>query len=228
VRPLGDDDRVADEQSIFEYPGNDIDVRWDGRLCIHVGECGRSDGELFVPGRTPWCDPNVAGSVATVTEVCQRCPTGALTFLRKDGGAAEVAPAQNQVVVANDGPLYVTGDLAIDGAADDQPGLRFRAALCRCGQSQNKPFCDNSHREARFADQGAVGSKGQDTIEEGGKLQIRRAPNGPLIVNGNFTIVTGAGRVAWRGTRAALCRCGSSKTKPFCDGSHKAAGFTAE
>ena len=62
----------------------------------------------------------------------------------------------------------------------------------------------------------------------GGPLEIKRAPNGPLLLNGNFTIVTGAGRESWRGSKAALCRCGQSKNKPFCDGAHAAAGFEAE
>ena len=139
-----------------------------------------------------------------------------------------LAPAQNTLMVLYNGPYYAHGDLAIEGSPEDMPGVRRRVALCRCGQSKNKPFCDNSHREIRFADQGAVGSTGEPSIEEGGKLEVRRAPNGPLLVNGSFTIVTGAGRVAWRGTRAALCRCGESKNKPFCDGAHRAAGFEAE
>ena len=218
---------MADEK-VHEYPGEQVDVRWDGRLCIHVGECGRASGELFVGGRQPWCDPDQGGAAAEVVDVVERCPTGALTYIRKDGGSPELAPGRNQVVVTNDGPLYVTGDLSIDGAAEDMPGVRTRAALCRCGASSNKPFCDNSHREARFADHGAVGSKGEASIVEGGKLEIKRAPNGPLLVNGSFTIVGGSGRAAWRGTRAALCRCGASKNKPFCDGTHKAIGFEAE
>lgn len=224
---------MADEQDIHEYPGEQVDVSWDGRLCIHVGECGRAEGPLFTAGRNPWCDPNVAGSADEVADVCERCPTGALTYLRKDGGAAEQAPGRNQVVVSNDGPLYVTGDLEIVGAAEDMTGVRFRAALCRCGRSSQKPFCDNSHRNTSdgvepFHDAGAVGSTGEPSIEEGGKLVIKGVPNGPLLVNGSFTIVTGAGRVAWRGTRHALCRCGSSNNKPFCDGAHKAAGFVAD
>ncbi|PRP93211.1 Iron-binding zinc finger CDGSH type [Enhygromyxa salina] len=220
---------MADEQDIHEYPGEQVDVRWDRRLCIHVGECGRAEGELFVGGRAPWCDPNVVGDdVEHVVDVVERCPTGALTYIRKQGGATEVAPGRNQVVVANDGPLYLSGDLAIDGASEDMAGVRFRAALCRCGASKTKPFCDNSHRELRFEDQGAVGSTGEPSIEEGGRLEVKRAPNGPLLVNGSFTIVGGSGRVAWRGTRAALCRCGASKNKPFCDGAHKAIGFQAD
>ncbi|NVB42740.1 CDGSH iron-sulfur domain-containing protein [Pseudenhygromyxa sp. WMMC2535] len=219
---------MSDEQETTTYPGERVDVTWDGRLCIHVGECGRAVGDLFTGGRDPWCQPDQAGSVEEVAEVCKRCPSGALTYARKDGVLGEVAPGRNQVVIANDGPLYFSGDLDIDGAAEDMQGVRFRAALCRCGQSKNKPFCDNAHREARFEDQGAVGDTGEPSIEEGGKLEVKRAPNGPLLVNGSFTIVSGSGRTAWRGTRAALCRCGHSKNKPFCDGSHKPAGFEAD
>jgi CDGSH-type Zn-finger protein len=122
----------------------------------------------------------------------------------------------------------VRGDLEIDGAGKDMDGVRFRAALCRCGQSKSKPFCDNSHEEAGFKDYGAVGDKGDGLESEGGTLKVGHAPNGPLLLNGNFTIVAASGRKAWSGTKAALCRCGDSKNKPFCDGSHKDAGFQAD
>ena len=219
---------MMSEQKTHTFRGEKVDVTWDTRLCIHVGECGRAEGELFVGGRDPWCQPDLAASANEVVEVCERCPSGALSYIRKDGGAAEQAPGRNVAVISNDGPLYISGDLEIDGAGEDMPGVNYRVALCRCGASKNKPFCDNSHREVGFKDQGAVGSRGDAAIAEGGKLEVRRAANGPLLVNGNFTIVTGAGRVAWRGTKAALCRCGASKNKPFCDGSHKPAGFEAE
>ena len=140
---------MSDEQT-HKYPGDQVEVSWDGRLCIHVGECGRAEGELFVGGRDPWCDPGKAGSVQEVVEVCERCPTGALTYIRKDNGGPELSPGRNQVVVANDGPLYLTGDLSIDGAAEGMTGVRTRAALCRCGASKNKPFCDGAHRTIGF------------------------------------------------------------------------------
>ena len=62
----------------------------------------------------------------------------------------------------------------------------------------------------------------------GGPLEVKRVENGPLLVKGNFEIVASGGQTTWRGTSAALCRCGASKNKPFCDGSHREAGFTAE
>ena len=105
------------------------------------------------------------------------------------------------------------------------PGVRYRAALCRCGASKNKPFCDNSHAEIGFEDAGAVGEPGPGLAGQGGALSVRAMPDGPLKLQGNCTIKAGSGRVAWEGTGVALCRCGASANKPFCDGSHRAAGF---
>lgn len=218
---------MSEKKNIHKYEGKDVDVSWDRRLCIHVGECGRAEGELFVGGRDPWCQPDLV-QLGEARDVCERCPTGALSYASKDGGANEVAPESNRVVVANHGPLYVHGQLKIAGAAEDMKGTAFRAALCRCGESKNKPFCDNSHEAAGFKDYGAVGMSGEGATETGGPLAIKKAPDGPLLLSGNFSITSAAGRVAWTGTRAALCRCGQSKNKPFCDGAHKAAGFKAE
>ncbi|MBW2588088.1 MAG: CDGSH iron-sulfur domain-containing protein [Deltaproteobacteria bacterium] len=215
------------EKKVFNYDGAQADVHWDGRLCIHIGECGRAPNDLFVGGRQPWCQPDQV-SPDEVAEVVNRCPTGALTYLRKDGGEVEAADAENVVSVMYNGPLYVRGDLEVEGASADMSGVRFRAALCRCGQSKNKPFCDNSHEDAGFKDYGAVGDGDEGFDAPGGTLKVGRAPNGPLLLSGNFSIVSASGRKAWKGTKAALCRCGHSQNKPFCDGAHKKAGFEAD
>jgi CDGSH-type Zn-finger protein/uncharacterized Fe-S cluster protein YjdI len=214
------------ENKVFDFPGNEIDVHWDGRLCIHIGECGNAEGELFVGGREPWCIPDTS-TKAEVREICERCPSGALTYTDKTG-APEQAAAENRVTVAYNGPLFAQGRLDIEGASADMPGVRFRATLCRCGHSKNKPFCDNSHLEAGFEDYGSVGERGPGLEATGGPLSIKPLANGPLLVEGNLEIRAGSGRLAWQGTRAALCRCGASKNKPFCDGTHKAVGFTTE
>ncbi len=242
---------MANPKSLHTFSGAEVDVTWDSRLCIHVGECGRAEGDLFVGGRKPWCQPDLV-SADEVAQVVERCPTGALAHTRKDGGPAEAAPARNTVTVANNGPLYVTGDLRVAGAATGpvgrigrprgppparpapiaraipMPGTRTRVALCRCGQSANKPFCDGRHEKVGFVDRGAIGSVGKGVEADGGVLEIKRAKNGPLLLSGNVEIRAGSGRVAWRGTKAALCRCGQSGNKPFCDGSHVGAGFEAE
>jgi CDGSH-type Zn-finger protein/uncharacterized Fe-S cluster protein YjdI len=216
------------DQKVFEFKGEKVDVTWDGRLCIHVGECTRAEGALFEAGRKPWCTPDETTADA-IANVVDRCPTGALTIARCEDDRAETAPLHNTVAVSNQGPLYVSGDLEIEGAPGDAPSVAFRAALCRCGQSKKKPFCDNSHeKDSDFTDRGAVGQAGEPLDATGGKLVIKSAENGPLLLQGNVTVVAGSGREAWSGTKAALCRCGASTNKPFCDGTHKAIGFEAD
>jgi len=214
---------MSDKKS-FSYPGEQAEVHWDGRLCIHYGDCGRAEGALFVGGRQPWCQPDLAAE-EEIRDVITRCPTGALTVVLKGQTWVETPASVNTLVVSQDGPLYIDGDISIEGASDDIPGKRVRAALCRCGLSANKPYCDNSHAAGGFKDSGAVGKKGDELENKGGELNIKPVPDGPLLVKGNLEIRTASGRVAWHGEKAALCRCGASQNKPFCDGSHKAAGF---
>ena len=58
---------------------------------------------------------------------------------------------------------------------------------------------------------------------------IRSAPNGPYLVEGDVQLYdTAGGKVSIEGrAKIALCRCGASSTKPFCDGSHSRIGFQA-
>jgi hypothetical protein len=94
------------------------------------------------------------GSAADIGEVIQRCPTGALHFRRLDGGLQESVPEGASVVERPNGPLYVRGKVRI--LAQDHTALRedTRVALCRCGSSANKPFCDGSHRRVGFRTSG--------------------------------------------------------------------------
>jgi len=217
------------EDRVYRWNRDTVTVTWDKRLCIHVGECIRAEGELFEMGRSPWC--KLEGSAdERVREVIARCPTGALAARFTDSADDERPPAANTVTVADAGPLYFHGALEIENAPDGSPGLAHRAALCRCGLSKNKPFCDNSHVTGDFADHGAVGDgRGAAALEEtGGPLTIKIVEDGPLRISGNLTIRSGSGREAWQGTATALCRCGLSGNKPFCDGTHRKAGWTED
>ena len=211
-------------KEIFTYTGTEVDVDWDGRICIHMGECGYAKGDLFVGGRDPWCQPDLSSS-DDVKDIVERCPAGALVYRFKGIKIKEQAAQENTVVVAYNGPYFVRGELNIVDAPDDMPGVKFRSALCRCGLSKSKPFCDNSHKEGRFEDFGAVGEKGNKLESKGGELKITPMADGPLILSGNVTLKASSGRVAWQGNNLFLCRCGASRTKPFCDGSHSEAGF---
>ena len=212
---------------VKDYTGDSATVTWDSKLCIHVAECGRAKGELFEHGRDPWCDPNTSSDEA-VLDVVKRCPSGSLSVVFKDPSKGETSAAENTITVVYSGPLVLQGELDIEGAPDDSPGLKFRASLCRCGLSKTKPYCDKSHEAADFKDYGAVGDTDKPLEETGGPLKVSLVENGPIRLSGNVRIVAGSGRSAWQGTATALCRCGLSKNKPFCDGSHRGSEWTSD
>ena len=213
-----------DDKKVFTYKGKDIDVDWDGRLCIHMGECGFAEGDLFIGGREPWCQPDLT-SVENVIDIVKRCPTGALVFRVKDGSCKEVVDNENNIMVTYNGPYFIRGEIELADTPEGMEGISHRVALCRCGLSANKPFCDNSHLEANFEDYGAVGECGAGIKSTGGPLKIVSMQDGPLFVSGNVSLKASSGRTAWQGDKLALCRCGASKNKPFCDGSHKSIDF---
>jgi CDGSH-type Zn-finger protein/uncharacterized Fe-S cluster protein YjdI len=210
------------------YETEQLRVTYDTARCIHAAECVHGLPEVFDPDRRPWIDVS-RGSPDEVARVVTRCPTGALSAQRLDGGAAEASPTDNTVTVCPDGPLYVNGNITIRRPGDEELLRDVRVALCRCGASHNKPLCDGRHADAGFRDDGTLqGGTKDDEGESGGEVTITVQPDGPLLLRGNFRIVDGLGVPKSRNNKAALCRCGFSYNKPFCDGSHADEGFRAE
>ena len=202
------------------YHSEKITVSFDLERCIHSAECVRGLPGVFDTEKRPWIQPDKSHPDC-VAEVVMRCPTGALQFERRDGGDEETAPSENIVAVAANGPLYVRGDVELRDSTGTTLLKDTRVALCRCGESTNKPFCDNSHKQANFRDAGVLGVRlASKPAADGGKLRIVPAVDGPLLLNGEVEIQSADGETAYRGTKTALCRCGRSANKPFCDGSH--------
>jgi CDGSH-type Zn-finger protein len=79
-----------------------------------------------------------------------------LHFIRHDGGNPETPPEHDSVTVMTGGPLYIRGLVRLRAADGSVIVEDTRMALCRCGQSHNKPFCDNSHLGVAFDDLGAA------------------------------------------------------------------------
>ena len=141
----------------------------------------------------------------------------------RDGDPDESPPLVNTVRVLENGPLDVRAALTINGAA-----AGYRATLCRCGHSKNKPYCDDSHAGAGFSASGEPAAKDSDPLaERGGNVDVKVRPNGPLKVVGPVELISSTGHTINRGQEFILCRCGQSKDKPYCDGSHRTVGFTA-
>jgi CDGSH-type Zn-finger protein/uncharacterized Fe-S cluster protein YjdI len=223
------------------YTGAAVHVTFDGPRCIHAAECVRGLPAVFERNRRPWILPDGAPA-AEVAAVIERCPTGALHYERLDGGPAEAPDATNTIRVRADGPYYVRGRLRVVTADGALVAEDVRLALCRCGHSQHKPFCDNAHIAAGFRDPGYVkpnegtandvAVNGVGAAPEPGELSIKTRKHGPLRLEGPFEVIgldaESGGEAIHRAEETVLCRCGGSATKPFCDGSHKRNGFQAE
>ena len=134
--------------------------------------------------------------------------------------------AKGTITIRPNGPYRVEGGVPLV-ASDGTPfDLKPAYSLCRCGKSANKPYCDKSHAECGFI--------GTETADPVGSQQIRTDPqpslirvvaDGPYDVEGPPTLTFSDGRICATNGSYRLCRCGLSKTKPFCDDSHIESGF---
>lgn len=211
------------QNKLHRYSSLEAVVTWDARRCIHAAECVQTLPTVFDPAAKPWIRPDDADADALLGAV-ERCPSGALSLHTTDGAALTRPPATNTGLVTPAGPVYVRGKvtLMVDGVAIGDT----RVALCRCGASLNKPYCDNSHGKAGFADAGALPGSiaAEPGVDMGAPLTITPTTNGPNRIDGPLTLHGSGGRTAFALT-TFLCRCGASRNKPYCDGSHRTIGF---
>jgi len=209
------------EGGVEYIEGKHLTLVYEGKRCIHARFCVTGAPGVFLANvKGPWIQPDGIETERLV-EIAHACPSGAIRYARHDGAPDEAPPPVNLLAVREAGPYAVRGELSLAGQASG-----FRATLCRCGASKNKPYCDGSHHDVGFSATGEPGTTQADMLEaRGGPLDIEPLQDGPLQVRGNLEIVSGTGRVVSRLTTARLCRCGGSANKPFCDGSHARNGF---
>ena len=204
--------------------GEKIELEFEAHRCIHSRFCVTWAPQVFLANvKGAWIHPD-AMPVERLVDVAHACPSGAIRYRRLDGQPDEAAPPVNLASVREGGPYAFRAQLQIDGSA-----AGFRATLCRCGASKNKPYCDGSHHEIGFSASGEPPAGKTDLLQSrDGVLAIDPQSNGPLRVRGNLEIVSGTGRVVARVTSTYLCRCGGSANKPFCDGTHARIGFRSD
>lgn len=123
---------------VFEADG--ITIYWNKARCIGEHGCLSALPEVFDHSRDPWIDPSKATPEEIAKVVCQ-CPSGAMQYELTDG-PDEQPDVPTRIDPQVDGALYIRGDLRI--ALKEGLATETRAALCRCGRSGNKPFCDKT------------------------------------------------------------------------------------
>jgi uncharacterized Fe-S cluster protein YjdI len=130
-----------------EYSNGDISVVWKPESCIHSTKCWRGLPEVFQPSSRPWVKVDAATSEQIRNQVAL-CPSGALSI--RENTIQNDDDDMARIEVLKNGPVLVHGNCEIkksDGSVENKDGV---TALCRCGHSNNKPFCDGSHNAQGF------------------------------------------------------------------------------
>lgn len=167
---MAEDERRNDQERmatdvVREYSTPDLTVYWKPNLCAHPGYCWRGLPKVFNPSRRPWVDMQAAGPEEIIKTI-DTCPTGALTYDLPEGSKVDPKlargpgwahfkkdePAIVRIKVLKNGPLMVEGPSEVYDAEGKLIKKYHQFALCRCGLSSNKPFCDGAHFKQGWKD----------------------------------------------------------------------------
>jgi uncharacterized Fe-S cluster protein YjdI len=145
------------KSSVKEYSNGEVSVFWRADLCIHSANCLIGLPGVFNNAKRPWIDIKGA-STKEIIRTVNTCPSRALTFLKNSRTKAQIrkkssttTPKFARIQILKDGPILITGNYIIRDA--NKKKIRVKtgtAALCRCGASKTKPFCDGNHLAERF------------------------------------------------------------------------------
>ncbi|MDZ5723735.1 MULTISPECIES: glutamate synthase-related protein [Acetobacterium] len=166
-------DRVP--RQLDTYVGQEISIYDDRGICSHAGFCTDGLPKVFRMGVEPWIDPD-AEVKELIIETIKKCPSGALSY-SIDGVRVDTFTDVEALQLDEDGPYHVRGGISLDlgdTPESEQPESKEHCSLCRCGHSQNKPFCSGQHWYEKFVDPGMVGElKNQD--QEGERFNNKYA-----------------------------------------------------
>ena len=132
------------------YKNEEITIVWQPHLCVHSTLCFRGLPNVFDPRKRPWVTPEHSDS-ETIMKQIDACPSRALTYF-KESEKQENVEVANEIIVepTKNGPLMVYGNISIKDSGVNLTKNHKVTALCRCGASENKPFCDGSHVKINF------------------------------------------------------------------------------
>lgn len=139
-----------------QYTNETITVLWDTEKCIHSAKCARGLPAVFNPKERPWINLAHASS-EDIMRVIDTCPSGALSYKKlqstQEATTVEYTPAQlaaTEIKVLKQGPLLIKGTCTLIDADGNEITKNESFALCRCGESKKKPFCDGTHKTIGF------------------------------------------------------------------------------
>ncbi len=138
-------DRLPYAESAALLQGETLDLLDDQTLCAGARFCDAGESAWHYAEHSS--DPE--NREKAIAEAC-KCPSGRLTAVDRDGTPLEPALEKGIGVVqdpesSHRGPLWVRGGIPIEGANGEKYETRNRVTLCRCGASENQPYCNGAH-----------------------------------------------------------------------------------
>ncbi len=136
-------------EKIKEYTNGEITVVWKSQACIHSGVCLKALPNVFNLKQKPWVNME-ADSTDKIIDVVKKCPSGALSYYKNKEGKTGITFGEDVTIkVLNGGPLLINGKIKL---IHDENEIETGevTALCRCGASKSKPFCDGKHLLVKF------------------------------------------------------------------------------
>ncbi|WP_426431272.1 (4Fe-4S)-binding protein [Winogradskyella sp. HB-48] len=132
-----------------EYSNGEVTVVWEAEKCIHSAMCVKGLPNVFKPKERPWIKID-ASTTDKIIETVKKCPSGALSYYMTDSEDKTSETLETKVEVLENGPLLVYGTLKVTHKDGKQEIKNKTTAFCRCGASQNKPYCDGAHIKQDF------------------------------------------------------------------------------
>jgi len=134
-----------------EYVNGDLTVIWKPGKCIHAAVCVKTLPEVYDPNAKPWIKAENASIDALKAQI-EQCPSGALTYKMAghSDSAEDVVSEATSVELIKNGPMMVKGTVSIAFPDGSKMEKERSTAFCRCGASENKPFCDGAHKKVGF------------------------------------------------------------------------------
>lgn len=147
-----DTKKTAIKDKRRDYPGKEITVHDNRKICSHAAECVNNLSSVFKLGSRPWIYPD-ASKMNDIVDVVRRCPSGALSYSIDGVEYRDPEEQRNPIVtVLKNGPYHITGGIELIGENIQfgEGASKEHYTLCRCGASENKPFCDGAHKSSKF------------------------------------------------------------------------------
>lgn len=134
-----------------KYTNGEITVVWKPHLCVHATTCFTELPAVFIPYERPWI--NMKGATTEeIIDVVGKCPTDALSYFwnEEEPKEPEKAPSGVEINIVKNGPFIVKGSFKLSDTDGSEILTSGMASLCRCGFTENRPFCDGSHLKSDF------------------------------------------------------------------------------